>query len=85
VLSGIPVYLLITLKVPKWVIKAIDKIRSFLWKGRKEARGGNCLITRPIELGGLGIPNLLIMSWALQMRWLWFQNKHCQTLERPRS
>lgn len=25
------------------------------------------------ELGGLGIPNLRIMSWALQMRWLQLQ------------
>jgi hypothetical protein len=31
--------LLIALNVPKWCIKAIDKIRSFLWKGRREARG----------------------------------------------
>lgn len=49
-----------------------------MWNGRKETRGGNCLIawekvTRPIELGGLRIPNLVIMSWALQMIWLWFQ------------
>jgi hypothetical protein len=79
VLSAIPVYLLTALNVPKWSIKAIDKIRrNFLWKGRREARGGCCLIAwdkiaRPLELGGVGIPNLLTMSWALQMRWLWLQ------------
>jgi hypothetical protein len=73
----IPVYLLIALNVPKWCIKAIDKIRrSFLWKGSREARGGSCLIAwdkivRPFELGGLGVPGLLTMSWALQLRWLW--------------
>jgi hypothetical protein len=45
VLSAIPVYLLITLHVPKWVIKSIIKIRrAFLWKGRKEVNGGNCLV-----------------------------------------
>jgi hypothetical protein len=49
-----------------------------LWKGRKEARGGNCLISwdkisRPLDLGGLGIPNLHKMNWALQLRWLWLQ------------
>uniref|UniRef100_A0A0A9B2N8 Reverse transcriptase domain-containing protein n=1 Tax=Arundo donax TaxID=35708 RepID=A0A0A9B2N8_ARUDO len=45
VLSAIPVYLLIAMNVPKWVIKAIDKIRrAFLWKGRKEVNGGCCLI-----------------------------------------
>ena len=34
VLSAIPIYLLIAIKVPKWFIKEIDKIRKgFLWKG----------------------------------------------------
>jgi hypothetical protein len=34
VLSAIPIYLLIAIKIPKWVIKSIDKIRrGFLWKG----------------------------------------------------
>jgi hypothetical protein len=38
--------------------------------------GGCCLVawdkvTRPIELGGLGIPNLNVMAWALQIRWQW--------------
>jgi len=28
---------------------------------------------RPIDLGGLGIHNLEIMGWALQMRWLWIE------------
>jgi hypothetical protein len=43
VLSAIPVYLLIAMNVPKWVIKAFDKVRrAFLWKGRKEVNGGNC-------------------------------------------
>ena len=79
ILSAIPVYLLIAMSILKWVIKAIDKIRrAFLWKSRKEINGGSCLVawekvTRPIELGGLRIPNLVIMSWALQMIWLWFQ------------
>ena len=27
----------------------------------------------PLELGGLGIQNLEIMGWALQMKWLWWQ------------
>jgi hypothetical protein len=76
-LSAIPVYFFIAMNVPKWVISAIDKIRrGFLWKGRKEVKGGHCLVawdkvTRPLDLGGLGIPNLLYMSWALQAKWLW--------------
>lgn len=79
VLSAIPVYLLIAMSVPKWVIKAIDRVRrGFLWKGRKEVNGGSCLVswdivTRPLFLGGLGIPNLQFQGLALQARWLWLQ------------
>jgi hypothetical protein len=33
VLTAIPINLLVTIKVPKWFIQAVDKIRrSFLWK-----------------------------------------------------
>jgi hypothetical protein len=39
--TAIPIYLLVALKVPKW-FKAIEKIRSFVWKGRKEVNGGYC-------------------------------------------
>jgi hypothetical protein len=79
VLSAIPVYLLIDLNVPKWFIKAIDKFRKgFLWKGQAQANGGCCLVawvkvTRPLDLGGLGFPNLEVMAWALQLRWQWFK------------
>jgi hypothetical protein len=30
-------------------------------------------VSRPFDLGGLGIPNLLTMNWALQIHWLWLQ------------
>ena len=77
VLSAIPIYLLIAIKVPKWFIKEIDKIRKgFLWKGREHANGGCCLVAwekvmRPLDLGGLGIINLEVMAWALQAGWQW--------------
>ena len=73
------IYILIAIKVPKWFIKAIAKIRrAFLWKGRKQVNGGSCLVSwekvqRPLEFGGLGILNLNYMSWALQIRWLWLK------------
>lgn len=78
VLSAIPVYLLIAMNVPKWFIKAANKLRGFCWKGRKEVNGGSCLVAWekvqwPLDLGGLGIHNLEIMGWALQMKWLWLQ------------
>ncbi|WVZ92630.1 LOW QUALITY PROTEIN: hypothetical protein U9M48_038679, partial [Paspalum notatum var. saurae] len=76
VLSAKPIYQLLTLELPKCVIKAIDKIRrAFLWKGWKEINGGHCLgrVQRPLGLGGLGILDLEIMGWALRMRWLWLK------------
>ena len=35
---------------------------------------------RPLDLGGLGIHNLEIMSWALQMRWLWIEKTNPDAL-----
>lgn len=73
VMSSIPIYALINMKVPKWFIKAIDKLRkAFLWKGR-QVNGGSCLVAwdkvqRPLEFGCLGIMNLERTTWALQIR-----------------
>lgn len=77
VLTRIPLYLLIAMDTPRWMIRAIDKLcRGFLWCGRCDAKGGHCpiaweCVARPIHLGGLGIHNLTIMSWTPRMQWLW--------------
>jgi hypothetical protein len=79
VLTAVPIYLLIAMDLPKWVLKAIDKRRrGFLWNGHQQANGGNCLVAwkkvqRPLEYGGLGIHNLELLGWALRIRWLWAQ------------
>jgi len=79
VLSSLPTYFLTVLKLPKWAIKKLDRIRrSFLWKGAAEANGGHCLVQwsktlTPKMFGGLGILDLDLFSRALRLRWLWFQ------------
>jgi hypothetical protein len=77
ILTGMMVYLAMAIDFPSWAWETIDKIRKgFLWRGRKEAKGGHCLVSwgrvcRPLKLGGLGISSLPEMCWALRMRWLW--------------
>jgi hypothetical protein len=46
-----------------------------MWRGRKAAKGGHCLVswlvvTRPKELGGLEIADLKTLGWVLRVRWL---------------
>jgi hypothetical protein len=45
VLTGTTVYLAMAIHIPQWTLDAIDKIRKcFLWRGRKEPKGGHCLV-----------------------------------------
>jgi hypothetical protein len=88
VLSAIPIYHLIALQCPKWVIKAIDKIRrGFLWKGHKDVKEGTVLwvgrtqkVCLPFSLGGLGISNLEVMGWSFNLRWLWLKKTQIERL-----
>jgi hypothetical protein len=79
VLTGMSVYTAMAIDFPMWVIKEIDKIRKgFLWRGRREVKGGHCMVAwgkvcRPLNFGGLGISSLPKLYWALRMRWLWLQ------------
>jgi hypothetical protein len=68
------IYAATALDLLMWAIKTIEKIlRVFLWKGRKEANGGHCLlawpkVTQPKELGGLGVFDIKRLSLALRAR-----------------
>jgi hypothetical protein len=77
VMTGMVIYLAMAVDLPPRALKDIDKIRKgFLWRGRKEVRGGHCLVAwgrvcKPVDFGGLGIFSLKELGWALRMRWLW--------------
>jgi hypothetical protein len=79
ILMAVHIHHFIAVQYPKWVHKAINKIiRGFLWKGCKDVKGGHCIVgwqqvCCPTDLGGLGILNLEVLGWALQMRWLWLR------------
>lgn len=79
VIMATVIYHAMALELPPWAYKAINKItRNYMWRGRKEAKGGHCLlawskVTRPKELGGLGIADLKNLNRALRVRWLWLK------------
>ncbi|KAM0922677.1 hypothetical protein ACQ4PT_006132 [Festuca glaucescens] len=79
VMAASVVYQLMALDVDPWFLQAVDKLRrGFLWAGKNEAHGGNCLVAwnsvcAPKHLGGLGLHNLWWMHAALRARWIWLQ------------
>lgn len=79
VMTSICTHTLISLKVPDWVFQEIDKLRrGFRWAGKQTTTGDKCLVAwttscKPTDLGGLGIMDLRIASYALRMRWLWLK------------
>lgn len=78
-LSAVPVHMATALCLSPWAIGRIDKLRrSFLWSGAAEVAGGRCkvaweVLTRPTELGGLGVVDLCRMGVALRLRWPWLR------------
>jgi hypothetical protein len=79
VLTGMTIYTAMAIEFPKRAINAIVKIRrGFLWRGRKDAKGGHCMVAwekvcMPLHLGGMGISSLPKLCWDLRMRWLWLK------------
>ena len=78
-LASMPVHAMMSLDLPYKTLDALQGImRGFLWKGRRDVKGGHCLVAwdkvaTPKEVGGLGVPNLRLMNLALRSRWPWLQ------------
>lgn len=78
-LSVIPMHISICCSLSPWAIRAIDKRRcAFLWAGSKSVAGGRCKVAWPIvclprEHGGLGLPDLSGLGFALCLHWEWIR------------
>jgi hypothetical protein len=81
VLSAMAIYHMLSMDLPTWVLKCIDKIcRPFFWHGTDDAEGGHCLVAwkqvcTPVSIGGLGVLNLKATNDALWIRWRWSERE----------
>jgi len=77
VLNSLPIYFLSIFKIPRWVIKRIDKVRrDFLWHGdiadKHKIKFLNwASVCQTKENGGLDIKNLSHINMALLAKWAW--------------
>jgi hypothetical protein len=66
------IYTTMAVEFPWWAFNAMTSLqRGFLWKGRKDPKGGHCLlawpkVTHPKKVGGLGIHDVSMLGWALR-------------------
>ena len=76
-LTTVPVHAMLLLDLSA---KTLDELlgicRGFMWKGRKDVKGGHCVmawnkVASPKEVRGIGIPNLKLLNLALICRWAW--------------
>lgn len=78
-LSAIPVHISICCALSPWALGEIDKRRrAFLWAGSDSVAGGKCHVAWPIvcslkDCGGLGLPDLRMLSLALCLRGEWLR------------
>lgn len=89
VLSTLPSYFMMVIRLPKWVIKQIDKTRRrFLWHGVNQNGSKMNLanwesVCKPKEYGGLGIIDLSAVNRALLVKWTWYWQKLEQRMWKP--
>ncbi|KAE8709200.1 hypothetical protein F3Y22_tig00110332pilonHSYRG01083 [Hibiscus syriacus] len=76
VLCSIPIHYLSIFQIPISVLNKLNSIMaSFLWGGSSDKKNIHWikwdLVCKPKKLGGLGIPNLLLLNRALMGKWVW--------------
>jgi hypothetical protein len=75
-LAAMTVYVSINIGLPRWLLKALEKImKGLLWTGTEVVQNCKCTIAFgnvqcPLQLGGLGIIDLKLFGMALRQGWL---------------
>jgi hypothetical protein len=70
-LSAIPIHVVVCCGLSAWAIEEIDRRRrAFLWAGMDSVASGKCKVSWPVicfpkDLGGLGLPDVRVLSYAL--------------------
>jgi len=78
-LSAIPVHVSISCTLSPWAISEIDRRRrAFVWAGTDKVSGGRCRVAWPVvcsprDVGGLRLPDLRFLGFALRLRWEWLR------------
>ena len=75
-LSSLPMFLMGFYLLPKGLHKWMDSLRSkFFWQGAKEEFKYHMAswdsISRPTDLGGLGVIKTNLMNDCLMVKWIW--------------
>lgn len=81
VLSAVPLYILSLFRVPKNILKQIDRHRcQFLWQGSGPKKAYALVNWKTIcmakEIGGAGILDLDQMNIAMLLKWWWKWKDH---------
>jgi hypothetical protein len=77
VMTGMVIYLAMTVDLPPRALKDIDKLEKNSFGVEEKKSEGDTVwwlgeeCAGPIEFGGLDIFSLKELGWALRMRWLW--------------
>lgn len=75
-LSSVPLYYMGFYWLPDGVHKQMDRVRAtFLWQGTEDKFRYHMakweMVTRPRDLGGLGVINTRLMNDCLLVKWIW--------------